>query len=93
MHKGALLLISLSLTSCASFAPRLPSPEIVQYAVHADVGENLFYGINNKTGKIQMRRADDPEMKGAQCLSIEDYRAQELWISKMKSMYETRCRK
>jgi hypothetical protein len=87
--KIALCAISLSLPACNSLPP---FPEVVQYGYHADVPRPGFYGVNNKTHARTFRAPDDPKMKGAQCLEIDDYKKSEDWVRQVKELAETRCK-
>lgn len=90
MLKIGLLGISLSLFTACNNLP--PFPEVTQYGVRADVSRPGFYGVNNKSGKRVYKTFDNPDMKGAQCLSSEDYKASEEWIKVVKEIAQQRCR-
>lgn len=89
--KTVLLVISLSLSSCALF-PGVPEfPEVVQYGVFADIDPHGFYGRNNKTHERVYKAFDDPSMKGAQVLDALDYKKSEAWISVVKGLASKHC--
>jgi hypothetical protein len=89
MRRSVLLALSLSsFFGCAS-VPEFP--EITQHSVHADVSPPGFYGVNNKTNARTFKQFDDPSMKGAQCLSADDYRASEAWVEQVIELAKQRC--
>lgn len=83
-----ILSLVIILSACSSLPP---FPEVVQYGVHADINPPGFYGVNNKTKAHVYKTLDDPSMKGAQCLNVDDYKASEEWISAVKQEAERRC--
>jgi hypothetical protein len=87
MLKSALCAISLSVTqlSCASLPP---FPEIYQCGFRSTFG---FACVNTKTEERERRALADPEMDGAQCMSLEDYRKSEQWIESVKEIAQRRC--
>jgi hypothetical protein len=85
---GALLLaLLILLTGCG----KLPAfPETLQCAYsHSN---QLFFCVNTKTKEKVRLRADDPWMKNAQCVSLDDYRAGQAWIQNLKNIAERRCK-
>lgn len=88
MLRAALFAISLSLAGCASALPEFP--EIWQCAF--DGNPKAFYCVNTRTGARLKVAADDPRMKGAQCMSLDDYRKSERWVQQVKLIAEQRCR-
>lgn len=89
--KIALCAISLvvSLAACSQLPP---FPEVVQYGYHADVARPGFYGVNTETHARTFRTPDDPIMKGAQCMSLDDYKKSEDWVRQVKEIAERKCK-
>lgn len=87
MRSAALLITSLSLVGCGSLPP---FPEIYQCAFYAS--QNAFYCVNSSTKEEIKLPVDSPKMRGAQCMSLEDYRKSESWVQTVKQIAETRCR-
>lgn len=87
MLKILLLATSLSLGACASLPP---FPEVWQcaYSIRFD----KFRCVNTKTKqKVNLRR-DDPAMEAAQCLSADDYKKSERWVSQVIDIAEKKCK-
>lgn len=89
MLKNVLLTVSLASAIACQQVPEFP--EIVQYGVHSDVEPAGFYGVNNKTKERVYRPFTDPAMKGAQCMSLEDYRKSEAWAEALVELAKQRC--
>ena len=85
MLKSALLLISLSLISCAGLPD---SPEVMQcgfFQVQEAPAQSSFFCVSTKDKNVWEERAiDDPKMKGAQALSIDDYKKMQAYIADLK---------
>ncbi len=78
--------------SCAFQAVLPEQPEVIQYGVHANVEPPGFYGVNNKTEAHTYRPFQHPDMKAAQCLSADDYKKEEEWLSAVEQIALDRCR-
>lgn len=89
MRKSVLFAIAISLSGCAQL-PKVPRH--VQYGTHADVNPPGFYGVDNESSERVYRTFQDPHMKAAQCLSVDDYRSFQAWVSQVKEIAEQRCR-
>lgn len=89
-HSKNLFAISLSLflSGCGGQLPRFP--EIYQCAFSAT--QNAFFCVNTKTEARVKIPASDARMRGAQCMSLADYRKSEQWVGEVKKLAETRCR-
>lgn len=83
-----LLSLSLVFSACGNLPP---FPEVVQYGYHADVARPGFYGVNTKTQARTFRLPNDPVMKGAQCMTLDDYKKSEDWVRQVKEIAEKRC--
>lgn len=83
---SSVILVSL-LSSCGSVLPAFP--EVWQCAV--DGSPRAFYCVNSRTGARRKLPIDSPQMKGAQALSLRDYRRSEEWVSQVKKIAEERC--
>lgn len=90
MRKLTLLITSLSLAACGSQLPK--APHHVQYGVHANVSPPGFYGVDNQTKERVFRAFDDRNMKGAQCLTAQDYKEWADWVRAVKQIAERRCK-
>lgn len=87
MNKLALSIISLSFIACG-VVPEFPE---VWQCVWA--GEpRAFFCVNTKTKERRKVSAGAPEMRGAQCLSADDYKKSEAWVAGVKQLAENRCR-
>jgi hypothetical protein len=86
MLKIALLVISLASFGCAQLPP---FPEVWQCAYSSKL--NKFRCVNTRTKQALDLRRDDPNMEGAQCMSIEDYRKSEAWIDSVIEIANQRC--
>lgn len=87
MAKIGLLAISLNVLACSQLPP---FPEIYQCAW--DGNPRAFYCVNTVTKERKKLQPLDATMKGAQCLSLEDYRRSEEWVETIKTMAERRCK-
>jgi len=85
MRSVGLLITSLSLVGCGA-VPSFPEVDQCAYV------NGSFYCINTKTGAEVKLPASAPKMKGAQCMSLADYRKSEQWVATVKQIAETRCR-
>lgn len=88
MLKKALTTIALSLSACESL-PKFP--EVVQYGAHADIKPPGYYGVDSDTGAKFYKPFTDPSMKGAQCLSPEDYKKSEDWVQSIVEIAKQHC--
>lgn len=86
MLKMSLLIISLSILSCAHL-PDHPAVWQCGYTVKF----NKFRCVNVKTKQAINLKRDDPRMEGAQCLSVNDYERMEAWLQQVKEIAERRC--
>lgn len=86
MLKMILLITSLELIACSSLPP---FPEVWQCGY--SIKFNKFRCVNTKTKQAINLKRDDPHMEAAQCLSFEDYKASELWVSNVKGIAEQHC--
>lgn len=68
-----------------------PTPHHVQYGNYPQVSPPGFYGVDNQTNAHIYKRWDDPEMRAAQCLTAEDYKAWAAWVESVKQIAESRC--
>lgn len=85
--KIALFLISLSLEACASLPP---FPEIWQCAY--SVKFDKFRCVNTSTKAAINLKRNDPRMEAAQCLSADDYKKSEEWLTSVLEIANKRCR-
>lgn len=88
MRKTVSLAISLSaLIGCSS----LPEfPDVYQCAWAGE--PRAFYCVHNRTKERIKVPAMAPEMNGAQCLSLHDYKRVETWAELVKALAEKRCK-
>lgn len=86
--KTLLVALSLSLVGCGTQVPDFPG--VVQCAY--SVKFNKFRCVNTKTKEAFNVSRDDSRMEAAQCLSADDYKASEHWVSVVKSIAEKRCK-
>lgn len=87
MNKIKLCLISLGLSGCGLVVPN--PPEIWQCAYAG--APRAFYCVNSETKEKKKLSADDPSMKGAQCMSGKDYKKSEAWVKDVIDIARTRC--
>jgi hypothetical protein len=81
---GAFLLMLMGCGKLPDF------PETLQCAYsHSN---QLFICVNTKTKAKVRLRADDPWMKNAQCVSLDDYKAGQTWVQTVKRIAERRCK-
>lgn len=90
MLKRVLWGASLSLILGCNSIP--PVPDHVQYGVHADIHPPGFYGVHNRTKERLYRPFEEPSMKGAQCVTLEDYKKLAEWAQKVKEVAERQCK-
>jgi hypothetical protein len=82
-----LLGITLSAAGCGQI-PEAPAVWQCGYSVKF----NKFRCVNIKTNeKINLSR-DDARMEAAQCLSADDFKASQDWVSELKRLAEQRCK-
>lgn len=81
------VLWAISLSGCAQL-PEFPEVWQCQY----NGTPRAFYCINTKTKDRMKLDALDTKMKGAQCLSPEDYKKSEDWVQLVKEIAERRCK-
>ncbi len=79
------VLCAISLSGCASLPP---FPEIYQCGFRESFG---FACVNTETGERERRSLKAPEMDGAQCMSLDDYRKSEEWVETVKEIAQRRC--
>ena len=82
------LLCFLCLVGCGSQVPDFPDV----YQCQWNGNPRAFYCINVKTKARVKIDADHPHMKGAQCLSADDYKQSEAWVGAVKAIAEKRCK-
>ena len=93
MLKSVLLIIVLIsfvylLTGCA----KLPSaPTIWQCAI--DGSPRAFYCVNSKTKEQIKLPLEEPSMKGAQCMSLADFKSMAAWVETLKALADKKCSK
>lgn len=86
MRLIVLLIISLNV-ACA----QLPDfPEVYQCVYLPSM--NKFRCVNTRTKAKISLRLDDPRMNKALCVSVDDYRKSEAWVSQVKQIAERRCK-
>lgn len=88
MRSAVLLLISLSLVGCGTQIPKFPG---VFQCAYSDT-QNAFFCVHSDTQERLKIPAQDVRMRGAQCMSLSDYRKSESWVNEVKRLAETRCR-
>lgn len=81
-----LLLTSLALNGCASLPP---FPEVLQCGYLPQYGK--FRCVNTQTHAKLNLRLDDPTMRGAQCLSPNDYKKSEAWVADVVEIAKQKC--
>lgn len=80
--KSALLIMSLSLLSCATVPDR---PLLWQFTLkNKDVAKPGFYYVDPISNDRIFRPFTDPEMDSAQCLSIEDQKRKDNYDRQMR---------
>lgn len=85
---GALLLaVLLAMFGCGKVPP---FPETWQCAF--SYANQKFYCVNTKTKEKRRIPIDSVEMKMAQCVSLDDYKAGETWVQAVKAIAERKCR-
>jgi len=82
------LAFALSLCGCGKELPEFP--EVYQCQVNGS--PRAFYCVNVKTKERVKLAIDDPSMKGAQCLSADDYKASERWVADVKQIAQEHCK-
>ena len=82
----SLCVTSLSLLGCGSQVPAFPEVDQCAYV------SGFFYCVNTKTGAEVKLPASIQSMRGAQCMSLDDYRKSEQWVASVKQIAEKRCR-
>ena len=96
MHKKELLKIALisliiatafMLTGCAKLPP---APGIYQCAWAGD--PRAFHCVHSTSGNEIVIQAEDPEMYGAQCMSMCDIQSMSAWVENLKSIAEKKCK-
>lgn len=82
-------LLIASLSGCETLPP---VPHHVQYGVYPDVNPPGFYGVDNVSKAHVYHGFMDMEMKAAQCLTADDYKAWEAWIQSVEDIAQRRCK-
>ena len=85
--KLKMTLLAITLSACG----RIPDPPPVWQCAHS-VKFNKFRCVNIATKEAVNVSRSDPRMEAAQCLSADDYKASERWVSELKKLAETRCK-
>ena len=80
--------LSLSFIGCGTQVPNFPEVWQCGYSVKF----NKFRCVNTKTKEAMNLSRDDSRMEAAQCMSVNDYKASEHWVSVVKSIAEQRCK-
>ncbi len=84
--KTKLTLFAIFLSGCAGIPP---FPAVWQCLYRHDKG--AFYCVNTET-KTQLKvPLDSADMKAAQCVSADDFKKVQSWISTVKDIAEKRC--
>lgn len=86
-RKSVLLITCLSLSGCASLPP---FPEIYQCAWNGT--PRAFYCVNTQTKARIKIEAQDPSMKAAQCVSADDFKKVQAWVSQVEQVANEKCR-
>ena len=88
MLKNALLIVSLSLSGCASLPP---FPDVNQCALRPEA----LYCVGTTYKERTKFLSGSPEFKDAQCLPVNDskksYQAAEAWAQNVKDIAEQHC--
>lgn len=87
-RKILLCLIGLSLSACGSGIPE--PPEVWQCQVNGT--PRAFYCVNTKTHERNKLAIDDSEMKGAQCLSADDYLKSEAYVKTLIELAKSKLK-
>lgn len=85
------LIISLSLNLVGCKIGGLADPPAVNLCQFNGT-PRAFYCVNTVTKVHEKRALDDPRMKAAQALSVDDYRAMAAYIDYLIQQAEIRCR-
>ena len=85
--KSLLITIALILSGCLSHVPKVP--EHTKYGFHADIEPPGFYGVKSKDNSRDFKELGHPEMKGAQCLTAQDYKRMQRWLDSV--IEQARC--
>lgn len=85
--KMTLLAIALGLSACG----RIPDPPAV-WACGYSIKFNKFRCVNTETKKAVNVSRDDSQMEAAQCLSADDYKRSERYVSELLKLAEQRCK-
>ena len=81
------LLLGLSVLSCKHVAE---APGVFQCQWNGS--PRMFYCVHTETKERRLLEPLDPSMKGAQCLSPEDYRTMSAYVDYLIGEAERRCR-
>lgn len=79
--------LSLSLAGCG----RIPEPPAVWKCGHS-VKFNKFRCVNTKTKDAVNVSRNSSQMEAAQCLSADDYKTSERYVSELIKLAEARCK-
>lgn len=85
--KILLLLTSLAISACA---PGVPQPPAV-WQCQFNGTPRAFFCVNIQTKERMKLAADEPSMKGAQCMSAQDYKKSEAYVKALIELAKTRC--
>lgn len=88
MSRRLLALLAFFCGGCGSL-PKVPHH--VQYGNYPQVTPPGFYGVDNESQAHVFHAWTDAEMVGAQCLTVDDYRAFQAWVASVKQIAERRC--
>lgn len=83
------LRISLSLLVLCGCAGLPPFPEVNQCGYNGS--PRAFYCEDTSTHAQVKKSAEDPSMKGAQCLSANDFKKSEAWVRSVEDIANQRC--
>lgn len=88
LRSGRIKILSLgiSLSACAGLPP---FPEVNQCGVNGS--PRAFYCEDTTTHKQKKLPIDSPLMKGAQCLSADDYKKSEAWVTTVQEIASQHC--
>lgn len=90
--KSVLLIISsLMIMGCGTEWP-VPQPQVWQCQFnYSDTLPPAWYCVNTETRKREKRDLLDPQMKGAQALSPDDFKVAEKWGRTLRTWISEQC--
>lgn len=87
MKKIRPILLTIFLSACASLPP---TPEVKQCGY--SIKFNEFDCVDTKTKATTLLSRSDKRMEAAQCLSADDFKAMEAWVTAVEEIAEQRCK-